>query len=191
MRCFIFSQSNSKAHVSNKKIKLFHPGFYCYLGRAFVHPPEKMHFLSCWNKWTACVQRNPHGLKLHFYSERNVYWRPQLWNIKRCWVCLNIQETPQTLAFFPRWSAGFWKRRKVVEASMRAYDWRLATPAMPFKPPHVPSLVWSDPNSNNVPTVLHFAALYGDDFQRSAHPQSVAHTSTPHKNIPASLLFLC
>lgn len=58
---------------------------------------------------------------------------------------MNIQETPQKLAFFLPWSAGFWKRRKAVEASMRAYDWRLATPAMPFKPPHVPSLVWSDP----------------------------------------------
>lgn len=82
-----------------------------------------------------------HSLKLNFYSE-TVYWRPQLWNIKRCWFCLNIQEAPQTLAFFLRWSAGFRKRRK---ASTGAYDWQPTTPAMPFKPPHVPSLVWSDP----------------------------------------------
>lgn len=40
---------------------IVHAGFHCHLGRAFVHPPQKKHLLSCWNKRMACVQWNPPG----------------------------------------------------------------------------------------------------------------------------------
>lgn len=83
----------------------------------------------------------------------------QLWNIKRCWFCLNSQEGFGLHKCSPSSYAGllaFGKEGK----QLRAWDWQLTTPAMPFKPPHVQ--VWCDqihfdpdPNTNNVPTVLH------------------------------------
>ncbi len=76
-----YSVNRILKHVSNKTITLFHPGFYCYLGRAFVHPPEKMHFFWAvetkeWlGSWLFEIY---HSLKLNFYSEINVFWRPHI-----------------------------------------------------------------------------------------------------------------
>lgn len=108
----------------------------------------------------------------------------QLWNIKRCWFCLNSQEGSGLHKRSPSSYAGLLALGKEGKR-LRAWDWQLATPATPFKNRRmsksgvIGSILIQIQRRTTFLLSFIFAALHGDDFQAANLP------------MPAFLFFRC